>query len=276
MTEEAKPTLFLSPSCAATILQHSERHAWRRHYAGGREVEEPTANMREGKLLDRLVFGVGGEIVIVDAKNWQTNAAKEARAAAEADRKIAVLKGHFDEATEAAARIRAEILALGIPLEGDGVQAQRKLTWESGGVPCKGFADLVVARGGGFEAYDLKTTENAAPGAWKVDLRSSLQHAAYIEGLETLHPEAAGRVSLRFIVAESDGGGVTIVEPDGQFQALARSRWARAVKRWGACLASGEFPGYSRDVVRAAPRPWDLTEEFDANVPSGGSEGVTF
>jgi hypothetical protein len=274
--DEANKVLHLSPSIAAVLLQRSPLHAWQAHSLGGNKRGEVSDEMRRGKLLDRLLFKTGAEIVIVDAKAWNTNVAKAAREQAENEGKIAVLT-HQHEAAEAQANaIRALLFDRGIDISKGA--SQHRVVWASGeGVACKGFLDLLFIGDGGADIYDLKITDDASPSRIKLDMRASLQHAAYVEAIETLHPEHAGRVFMKFIYAEPDeGGDLTIAEPDGQLKALGANRWRRAVATWGECLRTSKFPGYPRDVVRVEAKPWDMDAEMTATIPAGGSPGVEF
>ena len=269
MTADAKVVMHLSPSIAATLLQRSAARAWREHSKGGGEQRDATEPMRRGKLLDRLLFQTGAEIVIVDAPDWRTKVAQSAREEAENRGAIAVLAGKHEEALATANEIRAALFDRGIDLAKG--RAQHRVVWDSAGVACKGFLDVLFIDDGEATIYDLKITDDASPGAIKLDFRSSLQHAAYIEAIETLHPELAGRVTMRFVYAEPDGD-LTIAEPDGPLRSLGSSRWRRAVALWGECLAMGTFPGYPRDVYRIEGKPWEL----DAELPKGGSQNVGF
>ena len=221
-------------------------------------------------MIDRLLFKTGAEVVIVDADSWRTNAAKQAREEAENRGAIAVLREKHDEAEAIANELRATLFDRGVNLN-DGA-AQVRCEWTSSGVACKGFIDLLFLGGddGTATIYDLKTCENAAPDALKLDLRSSLQAAAYVEAIETMHPEYLGRTSMKFIFAEADGADLTIAEPDGMLKSLGESRWRRAVQLWGECLKTSRFPGYPKEVARLAAKPWEMTEDFAAATAVAG------
>jgi hypothetical protein len=265
-------TMHLSPSIAATLIARTPKHAWREHSLGGAEEREATELMRRGKLFDRLLFGVGPEIVVVDAADWRTKAAKEARDAAEAERKIAVLAHKHAEVQAAADGINRLLLDHGINhLSG---QCQHPVVWSSDGVSCKGYLDLLFLNSDTATIYDLKVVDDAS--VIKLDMRASLQATAYPEAIETLFPHLAGRVTMQFIIAEADGWDMRLAEPDGQLRALGASRWRRAVTTWGECLRTGVFPGYPREVTRVAVKPWQFDEEMSAVVPVGGSQDVSF
>lgn len=269
--------LHLSPSIAAILLARSPLHAWQAHSLGGNKRGDVSDEMRRGKLLDRLLFRTGAEVVIVECDSWRTNKAKEARDQADTEGKIAVLAHQHAAAEEQADAIRANLLDRGLDIAKG--QSQHRVVWASGEAPvgCKGFLDLLFLDEGGARIFDLKIVEDASPGRIKLDMRATLQAAAYVEAIETLHPELAGRVTAQFVYAEPDvDGDITIAEPDGQLRALGASRWRRAVATWGECLRNGKFPGYPRDVLRIEAKPWDMSSEMDATIPTGGSQGLEF
>lgn len=263
--------MHLSPSIAATLLQRSPLRAWQAHSKGGAVPSDVTDEMRRGKLIDRLLFKTGCEVVIVDADSWRTNVAKAAREEAEARGAIAVLAHKHEEADKVANEIRALLYDRDINLN-DG-KCQHRVVWDSAGVACKGFIDLLLTGEDSARIFDLKITDNAAPSSIKLDMRAQLQHAAYVEAIETLNPEMAGRVTCQFIFAEPDGTDLSIVEPDGMLASMATSRWKRAVAQWGACLASGKWPGYSRDVYRVEAKPWEMDAELAQGI---GAQAVPF
>lgn len=271
---DAKPTLYLSASTASRLVTRSARHAWRYHSRGGGEQDEASNLMRRGKLFDRLLFGVGDEVAIVDAKAWNTTLSKAARDLAEAERKIPVLKHKYEEAVATTDKLRALLLDRGIDVAHASAKCQHRVVWESAGVPCKAFLDICFVDETAGRIYDLKIVDDAS--TVRLDVRASIQAAAYPEAIETMHPELAGRVKMEFIIAEADGGDMRLAAPDGQALELGQARWRRAVATWGECLRTGVFPGYSRDVVRVEAKPWDLAAEMDAVIPAGGSPGVTF
>jgi hypothetical protein len=273
MSNGSEPVvLHLSPSVAANLISRNALRAWREHSRGGAEEVEPTELMRRGNLFDRLLFGGTTEIVIVDAADWRTKIAQEARAAAEAERKIAVLAHKYAETEASANAIGTLLLDRGIDVTAG--KCQHRVVWSSEGVACKGFLDLLFIDDMPARIFDLKIVDDAS--AVKLDMRASIQAAAYPEAIETLYPALAGRVTMQFIIAEADGGDMRIAEPDGQLRALGASRWRRAVATWGECVRRNEWPGYPREVVRVEAKPWDLAQEMDATIPEGGSSEPGF
>lgn len=274
MSDAALP--LLSPSMAHLLISRSPLHAWQKHYLLGGEgvVDESTDAQERGKLLDRLIFGVGPDIAVVDADSWRTNAAKEAREIARAAGKLPVLEPKYTPLINLAAKLKGKMEAKGVILDGD---SQARLLWESDGVKCKGKLDHLRLHAGVI--YDLKTCENAAPSGLDrsmVNYGSDIQHAAYVEAVETLHPGLAGRVKMRFVYCEIEPPyEVVVAKLAGTMRQRGEALWSRAKATWKECLASGRWPGYSAvdEEIEVEAKPWALEE---AVLPKGGSEGVTF
>lgn len=260
----------LSPSTAHVLLTESPLHAWQDHWllGGGRDKEE-TEGQSRGKILDRLLFGVGPEIVPIDAPDFRTKAAQEAKKAALEARKLPVIADKLAEYDEAIAAIRAKLERKGVVLSG---VSQAKLEWKSDGADCKGKLDHLIAENGVI--WDLKTSKSASPTAVTAALErhgAYIQHAAYVEGVESLFPDLAGRVRMGFVCCEYvKPYAVTVAYLDGTLAQLGRMQWGRAKELWRRGIESGVWPEYSDDPVIIEAKPWQMTDAI------AGSPGVTF
>lgn len=262
----------LSPSTAKVLLKRSALHAWTQHRLGGAEESEQTEATTRGRLLDRMLLGAGPDIVVIDAKDWRTNAAKEARDAAEAAGKLPLLIGKQSEYTEVIAAWRAQLDARGVVLDGE---SQVKVDWESNGVPCRGRLDHLSADR--CTIYDVKSCEDASREAITrsvVNFGYDVQAAAYIEGVEATYPKLAGRVKMVFIFGETErrnAYAMNVVTFGGTMRELGERKWRRAKALWGRCLETGEFPGYE-DSLPIEATAYQLAAEEEAQMPSGSTD----
>ena len=224
----------------------------------------PTKEMDRGTGIHKLVLGKGREFAAVEAKDWRTNAAKEARDEARAKGLIPVLADDLEEWGVAAATFLDELAARGFSLTG---QSEVAVAWTEptafGPVRCRGMLDHVwIAEG---RIFDLKVTENAAPPSVErtaEQLGYAIQAAAYSRALVALRPELAGRVSFHFAFMEPAAPhAVNIAKPDGAFRELGERRWARAVDTWAACSKAGRWPGYGPEITTLSPPPWAMARE---------------
>lgn len=274
----------LSASVATTLCNRSPAHAWLEHPRLGGARYRPTESMDLGTLVHALVLGAGTEIVMVGHDDWRTNAAKQARAAAQAEGKIAVLEKGLVAGKRAAARIKARLADMGIELTGE---SELCAYWtdsvgELAPVQCRGMMDHVVMlgrKGGegkdGAVIYDLKCWESANPdkASRKLDdYGGDVQAAAYTRAVERIRPDLAGRVEYVWLVAEPEPPYVvTPIVPLGTMREVGDGRWRYALARWSKCLSAGtderHWPGYVTGPVGVEAPPWVLEREMMREQP---------
>ena len=246
------PVASLSHSIAKMLLTRSPLHAWAAHPKLGNTMErKDTAAMDAGTIIHKLILGKGAEIMQIDAKDWRTNAAKEARDAARAAGKTPVLAGDMEAlnacAAAAIAQMRehpdlAEFFAPGI--------SEAVMTWREGATWFRGMADR-LANNPKAPIFDLKTTGmSAAPEAWERRLVNeyATQASFYRRGLRAIRGVSPG--PMLFIVVETTAPyGVSVMTPSPSLMAYADADIDRAVSIWARCMETGKWPGYSRHTA---------------------------
>lgn len=261
-------TLRLSPSIAKVLINQSPYHAWHKHSKGGAYQDDPTDAKRRGKLLDRLFFGVGPELVIIDADDFRTKAAKEARDTAEAERKIPVLAHKLAPQQEMVDNWQHQLASRQIHFSGE---SQAALLWESDGCPCKGILDHLIVGRESATIIDLKTCEDASLEACQravSNLGYDIQQAAYVEGVQHNYPATTGRVDMIFIFAEVEPPYlVNVVKLAGTFRHVGRHKWDLAKATWAKCLRENHWPGYSPLASYLEASPWQIKAAFPEGVP---------
>lgn len=271
------PPHVLSYSTAKVLVQRSPLHAKLRK---DRQLdEEDTESQKEdketGNIVHAMLLGTGRRVVVIDADSYRTKAAKEARDAARAGGDIPVLAHKERIYTAIAARIRRRAEEVGVPLDGRPEIGARWYEEARDGTPveCWGSLDIWQPKRGTI--VDVKTCRSAHPDACRsaiYKLAYDIQGAAYVSAVEKIHPEGAGRVRYIILFAELGTGAVTPVELAGDFMALGRMRWARAVNLWARCLRDDHWPGYvSQPVALSAPE-WALAAEMSAQHDDAGDD----
>lgn len=255
----------LSKTIAKALLDQSPAHAYMIHPLLGGEQTEPTPAMLEGSIFEALLTGYDEDrIVVVDAANFQTKAAREAKAEAIANRCWPITAPKFDDFVEAATILRKKMKYI-IPDFFDaeyGVRAE----WEASGVACSGVLDGInFFSSGGWRIYDIKKCASAHPEAVaKAVTRDAwdIQRAAYTEAVETRNPAYAGRGDFVFIAYEIDPPYmVQCYHLEATFQELGERRWDHAKSVWKKCLASDTWPGYSpKPIVTVEATPWQTAQ----------------
>ena len=264
----------LSASTAKLIASRSVAHAWDRHPKGGRRREPPTERMTNGTILDSLLLGGDAELIESPHEEYRTKEAKEWKAGVLALGKVPIKAKELDAAKAAAEKIKQRLAREGVVL--DGVNQQTAIWDEEGGVRCKARFDHWKRND--LTIYDLKIVDNAHPESVTrkiVDFGYDIQAAAYTRAVETLIPEAAGRVRFIFLFCEDSSPHEPLVRPlAGSMRALGEFRWGRAVAAWGEALKTRHFPGYygCENGIEAKPHHLAMMEEAIA----GGSSAIPF
>lgn len=255
----------LSQSIAHKLINESPRHAWAAHPKLGNLDRKATATMDRGSLIHKLVLGEGAEVTIIDAPDWRTKAAKEAREAAREARQIPVLLADFNDAEQAATEVRKQLAALGIAL---GDRSEVPVQWiehasDGTEVQCRGMIDNIASP----TIYDLKTCRSAHPRAIErhaITYGYHIQAAAYRRAWEAINPELAGRVEFVWIFVQLDPLPViTVARPRGTMRELGERQWRRAVDTWARCLREDRWPGYADGIVEIEAPAWALSQDYE-------------
>jgi hypothetical protein len=254
----------------------------------GEEDEDRSGVKARGNLVHSLLLGGGQDMEVVmrdypavkktgaeaytgPAENFQSDSAKAYRDRILAEGKMPVLQRKLDDAREAVMAIESR---LSLP-----PMREVSFIWESDGVLCRGRADALWLDEHKGEAiiYDIKTCSNfrSATGGHVMKFHLHIQHAAYIEAIETLFPALAGRVTFKHIFCRVSGRFDVIHRRlSAELAELGRRDWDRAKKAWQECLTSGKWPGMS-DVEQFIEAPgYALAQDLEREIrsmPEGGS-----
>lgn len=290
------PEPSLSSSIAKILVEQSPAHAHLAHPRLGGVSSPGTAATDRGSLIHRLLLEKGAEIVPVEAEDWRTKAARDAREQARTDGKIPVLLSGLVEATEATLRIKTTLADMDVTLHGE---SEVPLLWQeqaimselarradsdpalwataaavTGMAPhweppspiwARAMLDHVIERAGRLHIYDIKTTENAHPDAClrtAVRFGYDIQAHVYTKAAELVWPQYEGRVSFSFLFCEPEPPyAVTVAQLDSLMRERGRRRWERAVELWSRCLHTDTWPGYATEPVTLWSPDWLLKQE---------------
>jgi hypothetical protein len=206
-----------------------------------------------------------GKFLLESAKQW-----RDAQIAAG---KLPVDKDELSYARTAADTIRENLARDGVVLDGEN---QTTVIWEEAGVRCKGRFDHW--KPGDLVVYDLKVVDCAHPDAVvrkTIDFGWDIQGAAYVRAIETVMPEAAGRVRFVMLAVEPKPPHEVLVRPfAGTMRALGEWKWDQALRLWGECLRARRWPGYSGMEAGLEAPAWAMAKMEDGLT--GGSVNAPF
>ncbi len=134
------------------------------------------------------------------------------------------------------------------------------LVWEAAGVPCKGRLDAYLLDSPlGRCAFDLKSTSDASPEAFARSVANygyDRQEAFYSDGCAALGEPLDAFI---FIAVEKvPPYAVAVYQLPATWVESGRRSIARDIQTLATCCASGEFPGYSNEIVTLEPPRWAL------------------
>lgn len=261
------------------ILQRSPHHAW--HWSAwnpNTEQDEPTTAQETGQAAHALILEGRDIVAVIDAADYRTNAAKEARDEARSAGKVPMLKKNVPEFQLMCACAAAQIqVSLKLSLGGHG-RAEQTILWTEQGQDAKARADWLSSDC--RIILDLKITDIASPKAWIRSIASSgydVQSAWYKRGVR-----AKFEVDARFIFCVVENTSpiypVYFVELDPAWDAIGSAKIDLALKKWGACVEANEFPAYPQEIIRCDPPVWELAgaEELDAELHGFSKEAFLF
>jgi hypothetical protein len=246
--------LLLPPSCPAL-------YKWQRDHP---PESKPAFDF--GHAAHGVVLGCGDPVTIVEADNWLTKAAKEAKAAAYADGRVPVLAREWEQVQGMAAAIRSHPIAAALFDPGHG-QPEQSAYWEDTfhGVWRRARFDwLPDTDGGRLILPDYKTTTSAEPGAFARSVFNfgyDLQASWYIDAAHAL--TLAEDVAFVFVAQEKTAPYlVTVFELDVEALAIGHRKTQRALSVFAECQATDTWPAYSSDVELISPPAW-LSRQYE-------------
>jgi len=249
--------LLLPPSCPALFRWEQDN------------PPAPKAAYDFGNAAHRLVLGVGPDIEVIDAENWRTKAAQEAKAEAHAEGLVPLLRDDYAEVKAMADALAAHPVARAL-FNGDTGKAEQSLFWqdERTGIWLRCRLDwLPDASSGRTVIPDYKTTKAADLESISKALLNygyCQQAPWYVDGVRAVGH--ADDVAFVFVFQEKTPPYlVTVVQPDWPAMRIGQALNRKAVDIYVECVASGRWPGYAEDVEIVSLPAWAehrLTEEY--------------
>ena len=250
----------LSSSIAHVLCTDSPAHAKAAHPRLNPDLERQEEEKFDvGNVAHSIILEGTSAVEVIDAPDWRTKVAKEARDAARAAGRTPLLLKHWRsvEAMVEAAQIQLEDHGAVPPLFDEGA-AERCLVWEEpGGVMCRARLDWL--RDDRLTIDDLKTTSASAnPERWSRTLftiGADVQAAFYLRGLQAL---TGAEAEFRWAVIEtSPPYALSVISPAPDVLTIGRKKVQYALDVWRRCLRDNDWPAYPARVAYAELPPWE-------------------
>lgn len=243
-----KKVPLLSPYIAKILLDPAKgpAAAYQAHYLlGNAPRKKPTPAQQMGKVVDRLVFGIGPEIRTSSRKK---NDPGEILCPAVDSKEpaIRVPMSVWGQAEAIAKAAKAGFSERQIPI--NKAQAQLKWYWESQGeVRCSGRPDLIVLPGLAHELdiIDLKTCRDLSDTSLRRDIEAygyDQAAAAYLEAGTAVY--GISDVGFKWLFVEKEIPYQTrLITASPTMVGQGMAKWLKAVTIWKDCLATNQWSG---------------------------------
>lgn len=234
---------LLPPSCPA-LFRYWDTHG-----------QAPKAEFDFGRAAHAEVLGVGAPIVVIDADDWRTKAAREQRDAAYAEGSTPLLPADYKRVKAMADALRRHPVASALFRPGAGLPEQ-SLFWfdDEAGVWRRAMLDwLPNATDGRLIIPDYKSCASAEPGALaRAFFKYGYYHQApwYTDAAEALQLASGFEPAFVFVFQEKDPPHlVTVAQPNPEAMQWGRVLNRRALDVYRQCTETGHWPGYTDDAI---------------------------
>jgi hypothetical protein len=232
------------------------------------EPPNPKPQYDFGHAAHKMVLGEGAQLVRVDAADWRTNVAKEAREKAWAEGKAPLLKAQIELAQRMAGKVFEHRIAAKLLEQG---AAELSGYWHDTetGVRLRFRPDFLPEVGGRPIIVDYKTAASANPRRFiksAYDYGYHQQAPWYIDGLE--QTTGAADAAFVFIVQQKDPPFlVSVCQLEPEDIELGRKQNRRAIDLYAACRDAGVWPGYGG--ITTCPLPGWARRQIEDDLTEG-------
>jgi hypothetical protein len=254
---------LLAEECAAKFLWRSP---WNPHYVPEAKTEFDIGVAAHLAVLEPVRQAEC--IVEIEAGDYRTTKARDARDAARTAGKVPLLPYQFDIVRAIAGSIRSHPIASQAFVGGE---AEVTLIWSDSetGIPCKARPDYLPAHGRWI--VDLKTAASANPRGWCDQAYRLGYHARaawYLDGAANVLEQAPEE--YWFVIVEKEPPYlVSVVSFDSDALAWGRIANRKACERFAVSAAADDWPGYREPgqnhdrAFRIGLPPWAMYQLQD-------------
>lgn len=222
----------------------------------------PTEAMTFGHAAHKMVLGEGPTVIVVEADDWRTKAAKEAKADALEAGLIPMLRKDMAVVSAMAEALTADPIAGRLLAAARAARREAVLVWRcrATGINCRAMVDILPdeATPGVFTLLDYKTCEGAdldsiERSVWNYGYH--IQEHTYLDGVKTLG--LADKPEMAFIFQERTPPYLVravYLDMTAKDAGAFYTRQSRQIYR--DCTESGVWPGYDDDLTRVSIPPW--------------------
>lgn len=253
----------LSSTEARLLLQSPAKYRWRKDNP---PLIDDSPKFDIGKAVHAKVLGQGAEVVIVEAEDWRSKAARDARQEARAAGKAPLLTREFEAVNAMAEAVLANPTARALLSQpGD---TEVSLFTDVDGVPTRSRFDFLPDRTDRRTvAVDLKTTVDASKREFESSVAKyeyAVQRAWYLDDWRVITGELDAE--MIFVAVEKEPPYlVAKYQVPSVWAEKGHTMANRARQVWAECNASGVWPGYPEQIQLLDEPVWhvyDFEEKY--------------
>ena len=234
----------MSASNAQDLINRSPGHAWHNHPRLNPHFQAWDGNgaTAEGAALHSMILGVGSPIKLIEANDYRTNAAKEAREAARAAGEIPVLKKDMERLERIQLAVQDQIAGhpdLRSIINSRG-RAETTMLWRDGFTWCRSLVDY-MPDDPAAPLLDFKfTSRDASPDDYSRQIQTTMGLRAfhYLRGANQVRDVRPAGYWL-VVVEVDEPFGMHVHAVGESLLHYERPAWFAARDKWASCLAHG-------------------------------------
>ncbi len=265
------PEPSLSASVAHTLIAESPIHAFVNHprlNPGG--AREESSRMDLGTICHGILLeGDESRVVLIEAEDWRTKAAREQRDTARADGKVPVLAHQMGPIRKMVEVAKSAINDSELAEAFNDGTAEQTMVWSEGGIWMRSRPDWLTTNR--RLILDYKTTGTSAePSSWMrgpmLGNGCDLQAALGLRGLRKLFDSRDPK--FVFMVQETEPPyAMSFVSLSNQFLEMSEHKLDRAIQMWSDCVLMNVWPGYPSRVCYVEPPAYAWVAEMEGVNP---------
>lgn len=236
----------LSSTEARLLLQSPAKYRWRKDNP---PLIDDSPKFDIGKAVHAKVLGQGAEVVIVEAEDWRSKAARDARQEARDAGKAPLLTREFEAVNAMAESVLAHPTARALLAQPGDTEVSVFADVDS--VPVRARFDFLPdATDKRTVAVDLKTCMDASKRGFESSVAKyeyAVQRAWYVDAYETV----TGQTDTEMIfcaVEKLPPYLVAVYQLPATWAERGHEMSIRARKTWAECTDAGDWPGYPEAV----------------------------
>lgn len=263
VADKLTPAPSLSSGLAHTLITRSPLHGWTEHCrlnpaycAVERGIFDLGTAAHEALLqgLDRCA--------VIQADDWRTNAAKEAREAARSAGKIPMLTKHYAPLETMVETAKAFLMRTELAGLFEAGEPEATIIWNEGPIWLRARPDY-LSHDRTVMLHYKTCSGSAQPEAFirgpLVSMGYDMAAAFYDRGLAEV---SGGMPKSVFLAQEtSPPYSCSLIALAPAMADIASSKVARAIDLWARCMKSGNWPAYPTRIAYAEPTAWMLAAE---------------